>query len=45
MNRRVLTKLTRKLAARRAVAKKKGQGAKAAVTEKQRKIIHELMRP
>lgn len=45
MNRRALTRLTKRLAARRIAAKKRGMGAKAAVTERQRKIIHELMRP
>lgn len=45
MNRRVLTRITKRLSAKRAVARKKGMGAKAHVTEKQRKTIAELMRP
>lgn len=45
MNRRALVRLTKRLSAKRAVARKKGMGAKAHITEKQRKIVHELMKP
>jgi hypothetical protein len=45
MNRPILNRITRRLSARRVAAKRAGRGAKAHITEKQRKIIHELMRP
>lgn len=37
--------LSKRLSARRIAAKRMEKGAKAHVTEKQRKIIHDLMRP
>ena len=45
MNRRALTRITKRLSAKRAAARKKGMGAKAAVTAKRLKIVHELMKP
>lgn len=45
MNRRALTRITKRLASQRTAAKRKGQGAKAAVTKRKLDLIHQLMKP